>query len=183
MIATTAQSLTQKQAAPEMSSYEKVVAQNLDALLRIARRLTWPNQDTAADLVQDAVLKGLLALRENKLSLTLQTGAWLKQAVYLEFLMHRRDNQRLQTASAEHLDLQPGQNATPFDSSLSPDITAALAELPEEQRVLVLLVDIEQFDYQEVADLMNIPIGTVRSRLSRARWKLANRLHHLRDQS
>lgn len=164
-----------------VSQYEQIIADQLDQLLRIARRLTWPNHETAADLVQEAVIKGLRSLKEGKLALTPQTGAWLKQAVYLEFLMHRRDNRRLQIADDDLFSNQVANSAQPFDHVISPDITAALRELPEEQRVLVLLIDIEQFDYQEVADMLRIPIGTVRSRLSRARWKLANRLHHLRD--
>lgn len=162
-----------------MRSYEQAIETTLPTLLRIARRLTWPDQDLGADLVQDAVLKGLRSLKSGKLEITPNVGAWLKQAVYLEFLMHKRNSKRLTYLESETFDQQCATNPKPFSSEISPEIERALAELPDDQRILIILVDIEEHEYQEVSNMLNIPMGTVRSRLSRARWKLANRLHHL----
>lgn len=160
-------------------AFESAVERNLPSLLRIARRLTWPDRDLGADLVQNAVLKGLRALRAGKLEITPNIGAWLKQAVYLEFLMHKRENKRVDIHANDSFDHIAARNAKPFSNEISPEIERALADLPDNQRILVILVDIEEHEYHEVSEMLNIPMGTVRSRLSRARWKLANRLHHL----
>ncbi|MFM9874528.1 MAG: RNA polymerase sigma factor [Fimbriimonadaceae bacterium] len=155
------------------------MATHLGSLLRFAQRLTWPDKDLASDLVQEAVLKGFRQVKTGKLELTSRTSAWLKQAIYLEFLLHRRNTRTLTVTTDEFLDNNQAKNQLPFEEHINPEIIQALADLPEEQRILVILVDIEQLEYQEVSDLLQIPLGTVRSRLSRARWKLANQLHHL----
>lgn len=166
-----------------LHKYERIVEEAIPSLLRIARRLTWPDHDLGADIVQDAVLKGLRAIKSNKLEVSCKTTSWLKQAVYLEFLMQKRDAKRLSFLGSESLDSNAAITPQPFANDLSLELRNALDELPDEQRILVILVDLEELEYQEVSDVLQIPIGTVRSRLSRARWKLANRLHHLSGES
>jgi len=56
------------------------------------------------------------------------------------------------------------------------EILAALAEVPQDFRAVVLLVDVEEFSYKEAAGILNIPVGTVMSRLSRGRKMLRERL-------
>jgi RNA polymerase sigma-70 factor, ECF subfamily len=163
----------------KIEGYEQIVEIALPSLLRLARRLTWPDTDLSADIVQDAVVKGFQALKKDKLELTPKTPAWLKQAVYLEFLLHKRSSKRVAYTASQILDSHQSHNPQPFANDLNPTILKALNDLPEEQRELVILVDLEELEYQEVSDFLQIPIGTVRSRLSRARWKLANQLHHL----
>ncbi|HVB27824.1 MAG TPA: sigma factor-like helix-turn-helix DNA-binding protein, partial [Mycobacteriales bacterium] len=60
------------------------------------------------------------------------------------------------------------------------DVTAALRELPYEQRVALVLVDIEGYPVAEVGRILELPIGTVKSRCARGRARLAERLGHLR---
>ena len=60
-------------------------------------------------------------------------------------------------------------------------VTAALAELPVDQREAVLLVDVEGWSVEEAAAMLNCPTGTVKSRCFRGRAKLATRLRHLRN--
>jgi RNA polymerase sigma-70 factor (ECF subfamily) len=59
-----------------------------------------------------------------------------------------------------------------LDRLLREDLERALAALPEPHRVVVLLADVEEFNYREIAQMLDIPIGTVRSRLARARGAL-----------
>ena len=63
-----------------------------------------------------------------------------------------------------------------FEHNWSPEITRALQKLPEEYRSAIILCDVEEFSYQEIAEILQIPIGTVRSRLNRARGKLQESL-------
>lgn len=166
-------------ALSQIERYEQIVESSLPSLVKLAKRLTWPDSDLCADIVQNAVIKGLHALKKGKLELTSKTPAWLKQAVYLEFLIYKRDNKKFDFVESNAFENKPAKNPNPFDTELNPAILLALNSLPEEQRTLVILIDIEELEYQEVSQILQIPIGTVRSRLSRARWKLANQLHHL----
>jgi RNA polymerase sigma-70 factor (ECF subfamily) len=59
-----------------------------------------------------------------------------------------------------------------LDKLLREDLDRALATLPEHHRIVVILSDLEEFNYAEIADMLDIPIGTVRSRLARARSAL-----------
>jgi RNA polymerase sigma-70 factor (ECF subfamily) len=65
-----------------------------------------------------------------------------------------------------------------IDKLLREDLERALADLPEHHRIVVILADLEEFDYAEIAEALAIPIGTVRSRLARARSALQKRLWH-----
>ncbi len=74
----------------------------------------------------------------------------------------------IESIGEERLQLQPRQD----DLMSSQDVIQALTQLPEEQRAVVLLVSVEDLSYAEVARVLDIPLGTVMSRLSRAREKL-----------
>lgn len=161
------------------AAYEQLVIREFPHLIRLARRLSWPDSDLASDLVQGAVVKGLRALRESKLVIGPNSRAWLRQAVTLEFLLHRRSQKPvtpLDAGTEERLSAPPSQ---PFGNEISDEILRAVQDLPEDQRDLVVLVDLEGMEYLEASQVLGIPVGTVRSRLSRARWKLANRLRYL----
>jgi RNA polymerase sigma-70 factor (ECF subfamily) len=71
-------------------------------------------------------------------------------------------------------DATPGTEL--FDSLVSEQVEQALSELPEEYRVTVLLCDVEGMSYEEIAQALDVPIGTVRSRLARGRAALRNKL-------
>jgi RNA polymerase sigma-70 factor (ECF subfamily) len=70
----------------------------------------------------------------------------------------------------------PSAEELALDGQLDDDIQSALCALPEEWRLVLLLADVEDFAYREIADVMQIPIGTVMSRLCRARRRLHDRL-------
>ena len=141
-------------------------------LRRFARGLTG-NQTDADDLVQVALEKALARLHQFESGTRLDS--WLYRIVQTSFLDDRRKAQRRETEMAgdqlENLPNAAQQGDTEQSAGLA-DIDRALAVLPDEQRLIVVAVLVEGHSYREVADMMALPIGTVMSRLSRARKAL-----------
>ncbi len=81
-------------------------------------------------------------------------------------------NRRLRRGPTDSNDLQENL----FKNLLDDDVTKAIADLPEEFRTVVILSDIEGLTYEEIADFVDVPLGTVRSRLHRGRRILRARL-------
>jgi len=144
--------------------------QCIPALRRYAFSL-FHQQEEADDLVQDCLERAL-----NKQSLWQQGSslrAWLftmQHNLYINKL--RSENRKPQMISETDLlthKLEPSQTEI-----LMNDITFCMQQLPEDQREVLLLVTVEGFTYKEVGKIMNIPVGTVMSRLSRARKLLQN---------
>ena len=130
--------------------------------------------DTAEDLVQEGLLRALTSrrdLRDPALVLP-----WLFSIVRRVFLdQHRRTEQRTRIVEAK---LSPPESSTGnleaeiLQRGFSDEVTKALSELPEEWRTSILLCDIEEFSYQEIAEALACPLGTVRSRIARGRAQL-----------
>lgn len=158
--------------------YESFLSANLSRLNALAFSYARPDADLAKDIVQEAVVKGFQAFMGGTLQLDGQARAWFGTVIRNEFLMYRRKNRRL---VGEPNDQTPGRDGRRDFENLSMRelLNAAIDELPEDQRECVVLVDLHQFDYEEAAAILGIPLGTVRSRLSRARMKLAQRLNSL----
>ncbi|MHB1444614.1 MAG: sigma-70 family RNA polymerase sigma factor [Acidimicrobiales bacterium] len=142
-------------------------------LYTLAYRLT-ADRDDAEDLVQDTLLrvrKGLPSYQPG----TLQ--GWLTRIATNAFIdQTRRRKRRPETALAEDaerdLPLSPGADEAAFDRSLDSDLQRALMTLPPEYRLAVVLCDVADRSYQEIADTLGLPIGTVRSRIHRGRLML-----------
>jgi RNA polymerase sigma-70 factor (ECF subfamily) len=140
----------------------------LPRLRRYARALVGERAG-ADDLVQDTVERGWARLA------SWQRGTDMR--AWLFSIMHnlRIDQARRPALATETLDEQlpvpaaPGQPSTGLELR---DMETALRLLPDEQREILLLVVLEEMSYGEVAQALNIPVGTVMSRLSRAREKL-----------
>jgi len=141
--------------------------EHLPRLRRYARALTG-DVNRADDLVQDTLERAL-----NKLDLW-QPGsdlrAWLFTLMHNLFVNQIRIKRPQETVMEEALDepVSGGQ----MEALTARDIHAALAQLPEEQREVLLLVGLEQFGYAEAAQVLGVPTGTVMSRLSRARERM-----------
>jgi RNA polymerase sigma factor (sigma-70 family) len=137
-------------------------------LRRYARALAG-DRDCADDLVQDTVERGWARL-----------AAWQPDSdmrAWLFSIMHnvRIDQNRRRTVPTEPLDEETPQHTAPERASAGlelRDLDAALRLLSQEQREILLLVGLEEMRYQDVALALCIPVGTVMSRLSRAREKL-----------
>jgi RNA polymerase sigma-70 factor (ECF subfamily) len=144
---------------------------------RLARRLT-ESDDEAFDATQEIFLRvwrGLAGFRgESKLSTWVFQIAWN----YLRGYHRRRGRQFIAVAEkseeivARAPDPSPGPERRVVSSDLLDRVTAAMDDLPEHYRVVVWLRDGEDLSYREIADVLDLPIGTVRSRLARARSAL-----------
>ena len=136
------------------------------------------DRSVAEDLVQDGFLRALGS--RGHLSDPALVVPWLFGMVRRTFLdQRRRTAHRMRILEASGSGLAPGAGNLEkeiLDRSFSDEVLQALAELPEEWRTSVLLCDVEGFSYEEIAAALECPVGTVRSRLARARAQLLSTL-------
>lgn len=142
----------------------------LIAMRRYARALTRDDQD-ADDVVQDAILRAIE--RKKSFKPEFSRRGWLLAIVHNVFVSSKRReaaearrNDRFAEALERNPDLEQEQRVR-----LS-RIASAYASLPEHHRTVLHLTAVEGLTYQEVADVLEVPVGTVMSRLSRARDSL-----------
>src|SRR6266404_734076 len=134
---------------------------DLDRLPRYTSALA-RDADIADDLVQDTLVR---ALRSERLFLGGDVRSWL-YTILTNLNKNRRRSLARRPQFMPLLDNNPDASGTEAESR---DIARALATLVEEQRAVLLLVMLEGLSYREVADIQGVPIGTVMSRLARAR--------------
>ncbi|CAN5430579.1 sigma-70 family RNA polymerase sigma factor [soil metagenome] len=146
---------------------------HLDSLFGTAVRLTRRGPD-AEDLVQDTYLKAFRSAAQFRRGTNLK--AWLFTILYNTFRNMRRDHGRspidvdsevVEAAASPARDLSPEQILT--RATLDVDLQAALEGLPDAFRQAVWLRDVEELAYAEIASVLDVPIGTVMSRISRGR--------------
>ena len=139
----------------------------LPSLRRYARALTG-DAFAADDLVQDTLERACRkwALWQQGTHLR----AWLLTIMHRLFVNEYRQRAARYTVSIDEAELNTPSYTSSADTTI--DLQRCLLLLPDEQRAVLLLVTLEDFDYQEVAGILNVPIGTVMSRLSRARSRL-----------
>ncbi len=145
-------------------------------LRRFALSLTGNRQD-ADDLVQAACEKALK--NEQQFQPGTRMDSWMYRIVQTLWLDdHRRNVTRGQPVDPEDANLSDGGRASrlPEDRLMLASVEKAMAELPENQRDVLALVAIEGLSYRDTAETLGIPVGTVMSRLSRAREALLPRL-------
>lgn len=153
----------------------------VDSLYGTALRLTRRPAD-AEDLVQDTYLKAFRASGQFERGTNLK--AWLFTILHNTFRNMRRDDGRSPIAVDSDVVEQAmdvaGQEQTPEQlltrATLDADLQAALDALPDSFRQAVWLRDVEEFSYAEIAQMIDVPIGTVMSRISRGRRMLFDRL-------
>lgn len=139
---------------------------------RFARSLT-RNQAEADDLVQDALERALA--REAQWQVGTRLDSWLYRILQNLWIDRcRRDKRQgphVETEMAQELTGSDGREVFETQMQLQ-DADRALATLPEDQRVTVVLVLVEGLSYQEASEIMEVPPGTVASRLARAKTAL-----------
>jgi len=143
--------------------------EHIPRLRRYARALTG-ERSRADDLVQDTLERAMVKFHLWQPGSDLR--AWLFTIMHNVFLNQLRARPAGSAVSLDDEAMQVPVRATQSDRIEILDLEAALVRLPEEQREVVLLVGLEQMTYEETAGVLAIPIGTVMSRLSRAREKL-----------
>ena len=144
-----------------MSEFRQDIEGAIPALRRYARALA-RDAETADDMVQDTLVR---ALRSEHLFHGGNTRAWL----YTILTNLNRNRLRSLSRRPVLMPIKDGDATTGGPDSGGRDIGRALDELAEEQRSALLLVVLEGLTYREVAEIQGVPIGTVMSRLARAR--------------
>jgi len=155
-------------------------------LMRLAKRLCMGNHDRAEDLVQETLVRAYQAYVAGRFDDNANPRPWLLRILTNLFI--NEHNRRRKWDSPTDFDTLTSQGeAGPASTHAAPDdipgvrllaqmldeeLEMALMQLSEPLRLCIVLVDIEGMDYAEAAAALGIPIGTVRSRLSRARMQL-----------
>jgi RNA polymerase sigma-70 factor, ECF subfamily len=160
----------------------------VDSLYGTAMRLTRRAQD-AEDLVQETYLKAFRASRQFERGTNLK--AWLFTILHNTYRNMRRHDGRnpvdVNSETVEQAIDLAGADRTPEQiltrATLDADLREALDALPDAFRQAVWLRDVEEFAYAEIAAMLEIPIGTVMSRISRGRRMLYERLAHTRGEA
>lgn len=155
------------------TSFQRDLVRLVPRMRRFALSLT-NSQADADDLVQSACEKALV----NKASFKAGTrmDSWLYRIIQNHWIDNRR---RLKTRNEEvdAMEIELGDDgksaSAPTARLMLNKVQSAMSELPDDQRVVLSLIAIEGHSYREAAEMLDISIGTVMSRLSRARAKLA----------
>jgi len=163
--------------------FQRMVQPHLQAMHGFAWRLTGNSQD-AEDLVQDVVVK--LYPRLDELESVDQLRPWLNRVLYRQFIdgLRKKSRQADQPVSdlmdadsqSDWLDSLEADDHSPElalgQAQLGPMLDKALARLSPDQRTLLLLHDVDGWRQEDVAEVLGVPVGTVKSRLHRCRANL-----------
>ena len=176
-----------------LTPFERDALSHLTSLTAVATRLTRSSVESE-DLVQDTLVKAMRARTQFEPGTNLK--AWLLRILTNTFINRYRRGS-LERSVAECEDSEPlwdGWMSTasmeamrdPESAALRPmleaEIRVALASIPEDFRLVVILADVEELSYREIADILGCPIGTVMSRLHRGRRMLKLKLvEHARE--
>lgn len=153
-----------------MSSFEDLLEPQITRLRRYARALT-RDAHRADDLVQDTLVRALIKQDRWKAGTNLR--AWLFTLMHNQYVNDlRRANRDGGAIDIEEISSSLVATTDPTASRQLYELDRALGQLPMEQREVILLVGLEGFSYEDAAEILAVPIGTVRSRLSRGRDSL-----------
>lgn len=165
---------------------DRELEDRLDELSRLAFRVAYSvlrKREDAEEVAQEAMISAcrkFRSLRNRK-----RLHSWLVRIVWRKAIDRRRSDQRRERR--EQSVSAPGAPRTPEESTsyreLREHIWRAIDELPEKHRKTVIFVAIEGQDMQSVARLLNLPVGTVKSRLFKARKELLEKLKWIADES
>ena len=176
--------------AGDRTAFNQLVIRHQDAVYTLCFRLTG-NAEDAADATQDAFLSAFKHIKDFRGGAF--AGWLLRIASNACFDLHRYRKRRpaasLDVAPAEHEDAPsrdvedeaPGPEMQALHGELADAIQMGLLELPEDQRLALVLCDQYGYDYQAIADLTVTELGTVKSRINRARRKMRDYLQGYRE--
>lgn len=166
--------------------YHKEMVPHMTLLYNYALRLTG-NEDDAKDLLQDTYLKAYRFI--DKYQKETNAKAWLFRILKNSFINNYRKSTRTPDQVEyqeveEYVDLLRDKNSPVsdlrhdfYDNLLEDEVVSAMDSLTEEFRTIIILSDLEEMTYEEIADILEIPLGTVRSRLHRARKVMQEKLY------
>jgi RNA polymerase sigma-70 factor, ECF subfamily len=169
--------------ADKRASFEREALVHLDSLYRVALRLTG-NAAEADDLVQETMLKAYRAWHQFQQGTNAK--GWLLTILRHAFINeYRRRTRHPETVDVDAIEpfsvFEEVQDDDPqgtfFDRIVDDEVLKAIDQLPEQFREAVVLSDVEGLSYDEIARILEVPVGTVKSRLFRARRQLQHKLY------
>lgn len=165
--------------------FEREALPHTEILYNYALRMT-NNSADADDLLQETFLKAFRFWDKYESGTNIR--AWLFRIMKNSFINRYRKETK-EPATVEYAEVEPYYTSvkdsrtdsndlqqTVYGNLLDDDVATAVASLPEDFRTVVILCDIEGLTYEEIADFVDVPLGTVRSRLHRGRKLLRDRL-------
>jgi RNA polymerase sigma-70 factor (ECF subfamily) len=173
----------------EVDLFARLLAAHQDKLYRVAYRMAGHHED-AQDLLQDALLEAYRSFKK------FQRGSyfdkWLYRIMTNTFIDRQRHRKRVgpiesldaplpgseEGAGRDIPDFADEPSRRILQDKFDEPVQKALDALPPEFRMVLILSDVEEFSYEEISEMMDTPIGTVRSRLHRARSMMRQRLTH-----
>ncbi|MGM0587956.1 MAG: sigma-70 family RNA polymerase sigma factor [Bacteroidota bacterium] len=174
-----------KEEVQKQEDFNEEIVPHLDALYNFALRLTTDPND-AEDLVQDTIVKAYRFF--NSYEKGTNAKAWLFRILKNSYINNYRKKSKqpnqvdydevasfYETIRDERTDTSDMEDRM-YRELIDDDISGALESLPEDFRTVVLLCDVEGFTYEEIANMLDVPIGTIRSRLHRGRNLLRTQL-------
>jgi RNA polymerase sigma-70 factor (ECF subfamily) len=182
----------------DMVAFGRLVAKYQDRVLNTCWRICG-NREDAQDLAQEAFLHALRAIGSYRRRSAFYT--WLFRIAVNASIAHRRKRARAPKLSLHGNDGRRSEDhqaarlvgrvsrdpQDPIDRlsarELERELLAGLEQLDDERRAVVILRDIEGFDYRQIAEMLEIEVGTVKSRLHRARMELRDRLRHKMEEA
>lgn len=181
-----AESENQRYSEPQkVKIFDKEFLPHIDAMYNFAYRLTF-DEDDAKDLVQETYLKAFRFI--NSFEEGTNAKAWLFRILKNSFINDYRKKSK-EPNKVDYNDVESYYNSEDANAEITPDlrvealqdmigdeVSNALNSLAVDFRTVIILCDLEGFTYEEMAKILDIPIGTVRSRLHRARNLLKDKL-------
>lgn len=162
----------------DRSAFAELVGRHTERMWGVAVQ-TLSHRDDAADAVQEALLSAHRNAHRFRGESSVRT--WLNRILVNACIdrIRRESVRRTVPWPAHDLPARRGDTANDLATRLA--VEDALAELPTEQRLAVVLVDVQGFSVAETAQILDVPVGTVKSRCARGRTRLARLLGHLRE--
>lgn len=165
--------------------FEREAVPHMDALYNFALKMTGDSDD-ADDLVQETYLKAFRFF--DKFEKGTNCKAWLFRIMKNTYInKYRKETKEPDKVDYEEVEnfyenVKPSSTDSAhlekdiYDNLLDDELSEAINSLPDDFKTVVILCDIEGFTYEEIADFIDVPVGTVRSRLHRARKMLFTKL-------
>jgi RNA polymerase sigma-70 factor (ECF subfamily) len=172
----------------QRAEFEKLAIEQMDSVDRVARSLT-RNGAEADDLVQETYLRAFRAADNFELQ-SFGIRPWLLRILHnVHVTRATRESRQPKAIEAEHLQAieDPIDESTMFTANpgqftgMDSELDQAMEQLPGELQTVLTLWAVDELSYKEIAEVTGVPIGTVMSRLHRARNKLAQRLQEVRN--
>lgn len=179
--------LIQRFQAGEEEAFEEIVNRYANRLLNFAYRFVYDREE-AEDIVQDTFLKVYQNRHAYREIAKFSTWIYTITGNLAKTILRKRRSRKLSNFSqltAEEKELDFPDRSQPPSSQLEQAveerlIQRAILNLPEHFRTVIILRDIQDLSYEEISNIIGAPLGTVKSRINRARLRLQEELEHLR---